>query len=359
MKQIGLLLGFGIFAGTLLAQAPVSIPSDSGMYVTTALGNTKIMGQTVTFRRTGSLFVSGLTAGIKTRKENIQILGAHAQTVTDATPVFYFIPAKQEAESGVNAGDLVLVHLEEKSQRRQFEVGARGLWRASSGITVTHQVQLFRSEEQAGVYKVMPASPLKKGEYALYVTRGNGLAAYIYDFSVEREYTGNMSSFQPKMTPRGELAKDTPPNPVPPTPKAKNSDEIATTGNDESPSAKSKAPADSSEVPTVSPTVVDAGTGNPVPDLDEEPSIGAWFRGKPTQRHDGVEVSEVERGGAVEDIGVKAGDFILAIDDHYVFTIQELHDQLRFRPRGSRAAIRYRRHSLIYDTFIKIGPEQH
>jgi S1-C subfamily serine protease len=89
-----------------------------------------------------------------------------------------------------------------------------------------------------------------------------------------------------------------------------------------------------------------------------ESSIGAWFHGRPTERHYGVEVSGIQRGGPFENIGVKAGDFILAINDHYVFTIQEPHDQLVFRPRGSRAAIRYRRHSLIYDTFITIDPHQ-
>jgi hypothetical protein len=81
------------------------------MYLVTANSTTKILGQIVTFKRSGSLAVSGLTAGIKTRKENVQLLGPHAQTVTDEKPVFYFIPAKQEADAGVNAGDLVLVRL--------------------------------------------------------------------------------------------------------------------------------------------------------------------------------------------------------------------------------------------------------
>jgi hypothetical protein len=358
MRRIALLFGCGIFVGTLLAQSTPNIPSDPGMYVVTARGAIKIVGQIVTFRRTGSLFVSGVTGGIKTRKQNVQLLGQHAQTVTDAAPVFYFIPAKQEAESGVNAGDLVLVHLEEKSKRRQFEIGAQGLWRASSGITLTHQVQLFRTEENAGVYKVLPANPLQKGEYALYVARGNGLAAYVYDFSVEREYTGSMSAFQPKITPRGESPESASAQPTLPQPMPVHSDQSAATGKSESPSVKSNASPVSSDTASVSPPVNNSASGVPVSDVDEESSIGAGFRGRPTERHDGVEVSEVQRGGAVEEIGVKAGDFILAIDDHYVFTIQELHDQLVFRPGGSRAAIRYRRHSLIYDTFITIDPHR-
>src|ERR1700732_4523078 len=90
-----------------------SIPSELGMYVQAGDGFNKILGQIVAFTRSGSLLVSGLTAGIKTRKQNVQLLGPHAQTVINGKPVFYFIPPRQEADAGVNAGDLVLVRLEE------------------------------------------------------------------------------------------------------------------------------------------------------------------------------------------------------------------------------------------------------
>jgi hypothetical protein len=56
------------------------------MYVQTAGGFNKILGQIVAFTRSGSLLVSGLTAGIKTRKQNVQLLGSHAPTVIDGKP---------------------------------------------------------------------------------------------------------------------------------------------------------------------------------------------------------------------------------------------------------------------------------
>jgi hypothetical protein len=128
-----------------MAQAPQfaisagsgSIPSEPGMYVQAGDGFNKMLGQIVAFTRSGSLLVSSLTVGIKTSKANVQLLGPHAQTVIGGKPVFYFIPPKQEADAGVNAGDLVLLRLEAKPKRRQFEVGARGAWRASSGISIT------------------------------------------------------------------------------------------------------------------------------------------------------------------------------------------------------------------------------
>lgn len=75
---------------------------------------------------------------------------------------------------------------EQKKERRQFEVGAEGLWRGSSGISLTHQVQILRSEEKPGVYKVVPAAALNKGECAPYLQRGHGTEPYVYDFSVSQ-----------------------------------------------------------------------------------------------------------------------------------------------------------------------------
>jgi hypothetical protein len=173
-----------------MGQSKVGVPSENapsepGMYVAAGGGFTKILGEIVDFKRSGSMLASDLTLHIKTTKENVQLLGPHAQTVTGSNPEFYFIPAKQEADAGVNAGDLILVRLEEKKERRQFEVGAQGLWRGSKGISLTHQVQLTRSEAKPGVYKITPAAGLGKGEYGLYLSRGEGMAPYVYDFSVQ------------------------------------------------------------------------------------------------------------------------------------------------------------------------------
>jgi hypothetical protein len=169
------------------------------MYVQTASGLTKIIGQAVTFQRSGSLLVSGVTAGIKSRKINVQLLGARAETVVGGEPTFYFVPAKQEADIGVNVGDLVLLRLEQKKERRQFEVAAEGAWRASSGVSITHQIQLFRSEVNTGSYKLTPGLTLQEGEYALYIVRGEGMSPYVYDFSVNKSVSMKPDT-QPQIT---------------------------------------------------------------------------------------------------------------------------------------------------------------
>lgn len=38
---------------------------------------------------------------------------------------------------------------------------------------------------KTGVYKIAPATALSSGEYALYLSRGEGMAPYVYDFSAQ------------------------------------------------------------------------------------------------------------------------------------------------------------------------------
>lgn len=163
-----------------------SVAPKPGVYLKTETSQTSIIGQVVDFHRTGSLFASRMTFGIKSAKINVQLPGAHAQVVTAPTPVFLFIPAQKEADAGVTVGDLVLIRLEKHGDRRQFEVGAVGADRASSGISITHQIEALRSEDQPGVYRLVPAKPLAPGEYALYLVRGEGLPPFVYDFTVQK-----------------------------------------------------------------------------------------------------------------------------------------------------------------------------
>jgi membrane-associated protease RseP (regulator of RpoE activity) len=290
-------------------------PIDPGMYVEAGGNLTKIIGQIAEFKRTGSLFVSSATAGIKARKVNIQLPGAHAQTFVSPRPVFYFVPAKQEEAAGVNAGDLILIKLEEKASRRQFEIAANGLWRASSGISLTHQIQLLRSEVKVGVYEVAPAAPLGRGEYALYLSRGEGMAAYVYDFSVEETAPTSTSSL-----PSAHLAVDNGPHVVP---------------------------------DTSLPRIVDG-----IPHTYSESSIGAFTDGNPDVRHDGITLTALTPGGPAEQAGLKAGDVILAIDNHYLFTIRELQQDIARQAPGTKISIRYRRYATIYEASLIVTQAQ-
>lgn len=169
-------------AQTALAQNP----KEPGTYLMVNGQSKIILGQAITFERTGSRMVSALTFHIKAAHDNIQLPGRHAQTVTGPEPVFDFIPSEREKENGVTAGDLVLIKLDVHGDRRQIEVAAGGAGRGSAGVSITHQVAAVRSELAPGRYEIKPASALKPGEYALYLQRGEGLPAMLYDFSVQK-----------------------------------------------------------------------------------------------------------------------------------------------------------------------------
>jgi len=42
----------------------------------------------------------------------------------------------------------------------------------------------YRSEITTGVYKITPADSFSRGENGLYLSRGEGMSPYIYDFPV-------------------------------------------------------------------------------------------------------------------------------------------------------------------------------
>jgi membrane-associated protease RseP (regulator of RpoE activity) len=308
------ILGILALVGIAVAQnAQTTFPSDAGMYVEVSSGLSKIIGQIAEFKRSGSSLVSHATVGIKSQKENIQLLGAHAQTIVSPQPVFYFVPAKQEAEAGVNAGDLILVRLEEKAERRQFEIAAHGAWRSSSGISLTHQVQLLRSEVTPSIYKIVPAAELGSGEYALYLSRGEGMAPYVYDFGVQRARA--VATAEAIKAPIVNVAEIRP---------------LADTR------ARPDAPIKSAEI-------------------FAHASIGTFSEGNPEVRHDGVTLTALTPGGPAEQAGMKSGDVILAINDRYLFTIAELKEEIGHHQPGTKIAVRYRRYSTIYQASVTVG----
>jgi hypothetical protein len=381
------------------------VPSEAGMYLRTTDGFTKVLGQIVSFTRTGSLLVSKVTIGIKASKQNVQLLGPHAQTVASGRPIFYFIPPKQEADAGVNAGDFILIRLEEKPQRRQFEIGAEGAWRSSKGISITHQIQLIRSEAKPSTYSITPAVDLPKGEYALYLARGEGMQAYVYDFSVDLQ-----------------LERTAAPNGTRPD---ANSQELRESGIKRLAAvpATSEATAEITSVPSGADVEIDGkfvgntpssvglvsgehtlrvskshykswerslqvstgeiritaelepSTGDqttpvssgaaativrePLPAISPEHASEEWigisFTGIPTVRHNGLEVSGVRSKGPAEGIGVQVGDVILAIDGRFVYTIEEFRTLLTTHDRRAPVALRYRRDRLTYENSVSLA----
>jgi S1-C subfamily serine protease len=80
-----------------------------------------------------------------------------------------------------------------------------------------------------------------------------------------------------------------------------------------------------------------------------------FCEGNPDVHHDGVVITALTPGGSADQVGIKAGDFILAIDDHFLFTIRELKDEVGRHPPGTRILVRYRRYSTISEATLVVG----
>lgn len=189
-------------------------------------------------------------------------------------------------------------------QIAKLPIAARGAWRSSAGISLTHQIQVFRSEVKTGVYKVEPAITLKQGEYALFLARGQGMAPYVYDFSVQENLSSTATS-------------------EPAEPKT-----ILTT---------------------------------PIRDVAEssqhngEGWIGLATELKRTIRHDGVPLSGVCEGGPADQAGIQTGDTILSIASQYLYTVDKLSAAIRQLEPGSKVPVRYQRRAMIVDTYVIVG----
>jgi S1-C subfamily serine protease len=91
--------------------------------------------------------------------------------------------------------------------------------------------------------------------------------------------------------------------------------------------------------------------------MTEESRIGVWFTGNPTAKHDGLEISGVQPNGPAANIDIKRGDVIIAIDGHYLYTIEELRAELLRHEQGGRLAIRYRHDRLTYENYLALTTE--
>jgi S1-C subfamily serine protease len=85
--------------------------------------------------------------------------------------------------------------------------------------------------------------------------------------------------------------------------------------------------------------------------------MGISFGGNPNVRRDGVEISGVQPKGSAGGADIRPGDFILAIDDDYLFTVNEVRTELLRHEPGSRVKIRYRRNQVIYDDELVLGTQ--
>jgi S1-C subfamily serine protease len=68
-----------------------------------------------------------------------------------------------------------------------------------------------------------------------------------------------------------------------------------------------------------------------------------------------VRIDRIASNGPAEQVGLQIGDYILALGGVYLFTVEELTNNIhRYKP-GAQVSLRYRSRSTIYDTFVVMG----
>jgi len=180
--------GMLVALAILLAWFPASsveVPPDPGLYYLTPQGLVRIEGRSVTVEGGRSKIPVKHSLPVVGDQAKAAILGAHAAQRVTETPVFYY-RTSSGAES-IGAGDLVLVKLKSRKNRREFMISAQGEWKESSGIPLRSQVEFNSRRVDSGVFRLEPADDLDAGEYGFYLFRGHDLPGFLYDFAVPAE----------------------------------------------------------------------------------------------------------------------------------------------------------------------------
>lgn len=167
-------------------------PPEVGVYWKDGTNFVLIQGQTLTNMKVGGKAGSMFTNGMRNMHWDAFIEGPKSKnTVRERRPTFYlYVP------DGNDASDYVLIELNRKGNRREFQVGSfGGITGGKSGVKRDKEVPVTAEHVGIRTYRVTLNAELKHGEYAFFMgtgqtntmsSRRSGGAASgrIYDFSI-------------------------------------------------------------------------------------------------------------------------------------------------------------------------------
>lgn len=170
-------------------------PPEVGVYWKDGGNFVLIQGQTISQSKVGGRAANVLTYGIKGVHWDAFVNGnTSSNRVRELRPTFYlYVP------DGSSAADYVLLKLNRKGDRREFEIGSFGAWLGGrSGVNRDKEVPFKSDHVGIRIYRVSLNSDLKPGEYAFFMgtgqqsatggqmAKGAGGAATgrVYDFTI-------------------------------------------------------------------------------------------------------------------------------------------------------------------------------
>jgi hypothetical protein len=158
-----------VVAATPISNDPTLPPPEVGVYWKNSNAFVLIEGQAISQAKVGGKAGSMFTYGMRNEHWDAYLNGPQSKNVIqERLPVFYiYVP------DGASASDFVLISLEKKGNRREFQIGSfGGITGGKSGVKRDKEVAF--TAEHAGIrtYKIKLDAAIKPGEYAFFMGTG-------------------------------------------------------------------------------------------------------------------------------------------------------------------------------------------
>ncbi|MBB5318448.1 hypothetical protein [Tunturibacter empetritectus] len=158
-----------VVAATPISNDPGLPPPEVGVYWKNSNAFVLIEGQAISQAKVGGKAGSMFTYGMRNEHWDAYLNGPQSKNViNDRQPVFYlYVP------DGASASDFILIILEKKGNRREFQIGSfGGITGGKSGVKRDKEVAF--TAEHAGIrtYKIKLDAAMKPGEYAFFMGTG-------------------------------------------------------------------------------------------------------------------------------------------------------------------------------------------
>jgi len=158
-----------VVAATPITNDPNLPPPEVGVYWKNGNAFARVEGQAISQAKVGGKAGSMFTYGMRNEHWDAYLNGPQSNNVIqDRLPVFYiYVP------DGASSSDFVLISLEKKGNRREFQIGSfGGITGGKSGVK--REKEIAFTAEHAGIrtYKIKLAAAMQPGEYAFFMGTG-------------------------------------------------------------------------------------------------------------------------------------------------------------------------------------------
>jgi hypothetical protein len=146
-------------------------PPEVGVYWRDAGKFVLVQGQTVANAKAGGKAGSMFSYGLRNQHWDATIEGPTSKNVVrDRQPVFYlYVP------DGADSSDYVLLKLNKKGDRREFQIGSfGGITGGKSGVQREKEVQFHAEHLGIRIYRLTLDEALNPGEYGFFMGTGMG-----------------------------------------------------------------------------------------------------------------------------------------------------------------------------------------